>query len=182
VEQAIDGLLRGDKVADLPTYLCPSVISVLTQKRKEALLAKEDGLAAKMDDILGELKHGPQRYRIDLAATPESCRSRTLTFGKSDEDLRVDKAGKQLVKGTRLESFDIPTRQACEPIMKTRKVRTNARANYGKSGEIDRAVDHLVEYEVDSRRLAPRLQAVKEAEELLERARERYEKCRTECL
>jgi hypothetical protein len=99
VDEAIDRLLHGGKTSNLPTYLCASVITTLTQMRKEALLAKEDGLAAKMDNILGELKHGPQRYRIDLAAPPEETRARTLSRGISAEDERIDRHSKDLVRG-----------------------------------------------------------------------------------
>jgi hypothetical protein len=182
VEDAIDGLLHGAKVSALPTYLCASVITTMTQMRKEALLAKEDGLAAKMDDILGELKHGPQQYRIDLAAPPEETRARTLSRGLSPEHERIDRHSKDLVRGrVRFESVDIPTRQASEPHLKTRNVREISRARYGKSGEIDRTVDHMVEYEVDSRRLGPRLMKVEEAEKRLAEAKARYERCRAEC-
>jgi hypothetical protein len=81
----------------------------------------------------------------------------------------------------RFESVDIPTRQASEPHLKTRNVREISRARYGKSSEIDRTVDHLVEYEVDSRRLGPRLIKVEEAEKRLAEAKARYERCRAEC-
>jgi hypothetical protein len=55
VKEAIDSLLVGAKLADVPTRLCKSVISTMTQMRHDAILQRKDSLAAKMEVILGEL-------------------------------------------------------------------------------------------------------------------------------
>jgi hypothetical protein len=78
VDNAISNLLSGMKVADLPTRLCPSVIMTMTHHRKEALLARKDGLAAKMESILGELRYGPERYSVATPGNPAAARDRTL--------------------------------------------------------------------------------------------------------
>lgn len=176
VKDAIDGLLRGDKVADLPTRLCKSVISTLTQMRKDALLQNRDALAAKMDDILGELKYGPQKYRYDLPEDPNTMRSRSLTqSGPIDEVRRLNQTGKSLRHGARPESVDTSTRFEVTPVLKTKRVRENSRARYPKSKEIDSAVDRCLEYELDSRRIAPKLQKVEAIQKKLNDARAAYE-------
>ena len=172
VKDAIEGLLRGDKVADLPTRLCKSVISTMTQMRKDALLQNEDALAAKMDDILGELKYGPQKYQYDQPESPQWIRSRSLRRTAPDDEVRrLNESGKILMRGARPESVDSPTRQAVTPELKTKRVRENSRARYPKSKQIDAAVDKCVEYEIDSRRIAPKLQRVEEIRKKLNDAR-----------
>jgi hypothetical protein len=178
VKQAIEGLLAGDKVADLPTHLCASVISNMTQMRKDAILERKDGLAAKMEDILGELRHGPQRYLPDTPEPPVTFRSRSLQAPPDESTARFAQTAKQLVSGARLDSVDIPARQGAEPVMKTKRVRQVARTNYPKSQELDRTIDTCIEYEIDSRRLAPRLLEVAALEEKLEDAHSRYDAAR----
>jgi hypothetical protein len=85
---------------------------------------------------------------------------------------------KQLVSGARLDSVDIASRQGSEPIMKTKRTRQVSRANYGKSLDLDRTIDGCVEYEIDSRRLAPRLLTAAALEEKLDDARARYDATR----
>jgi NTP pyrophosphatase (non-canonical NTP hydrolase) len=176
VKEAIDALLVGAKPADLPTRLCKSVISTMTQMRKDAILQRKDSLAAKMEVILGELQRGPQKYIPDTAEHPQAIRNRTL---RPVTDIgRLSATAKQLVKGARMDSVDIPTRQATEPVMKTSRVRQVARTNYAKSHDLDNGIDQIIEYEIDSRRLAPRLLKVQDLENKLDDARVRYEQCR----
>jgi hypothetical protein len=89
VETAITNLLNGSKVSDLPTRLCQSVITTLTHRRKEAILACQDDLAVKMERILGELRYGPERYYFATPGDPEAARERTLSI-KSCSDLKTD--------------------------------------------------------------------------------------------
>jgi hypothetical protein len=65
--------------------------------------------------------------------------------------------------------------------MKTKRVRQVSRTNYGKAHGLDHALDVCAEYEIDSRRLGPRLLRVQELEQRLEDARSRYENCRQQC-
>jgi hypothetical protein len=179
VKQAVDGLIGGElKVADVPTRLCPSVISNLTQLRKNTILERKDGLAAKMEELIGELTHGPQRYLPDTPEHPATFRSRSLLAPPDAATTRLAQTAKQLVAGARLDSVDIALRQGAEPVMKAKRVRQVARTNYGKSHELDRTVDACIEYEIDSRRLAPRLLQAAALEERLDDARERYDAAR----
>jgi hypothetical protein len=176
VKEAIDSLLVGAKPADVPTRLCKSVISTMTQMRKDAILQRKDSFAAKMEVILGELQRGPQRYIPDTPAHPQTIRNYSL---RPVADIsRLSATAKQLVKGARMDSVDIPTRQATEPVMKTSRVRQVSRTNYPKSQDLDHGIDQIIEYEIDSRRLAPRLLKVQDLERKLDDARGCYEQCR----
>jgi hypothetical protein len=180
VKEAIEGLLHGNKVADLPTYLCKSVISTLTQERKDALLRREDALAARMDDILGELQRGPNRWLPDTARDPHVMRS--LTFVKpTAETFRMTTTTKALGRGAKLESFEIPDRQGATPLLKTKRTRVVSRASYPKSKDVDFAIDRVVEYDLDSRRVAPRLLKIQDLQKKLDDARGQYEACRERC-
>jgi hypothetical protein len=150
--------------------------------RKDAILQRQDGLAAKMEVVLGELQRGPRRYRHDSPQDPNSVRERALTAPTDPGHAAVvNDTSKQLTRGARLDSVDIPTRQEAVPVMKTNRVRQVSRTNYGKAHSLDRAVDACAEYEIDSRHLGPRLLRVRQLEERLEEARSRYENCRQQC-
>jgi hypothetical protein len=180
VNEAIEGLLRGDKVADLPNYLCKSVITTMTQERKDALLRREEALAAKMDDVLGELQRGPNKWIPDTAREPNLMRS--LTFVKpTDQTFHINSTTKQLGRGVKLDTFSIPDRQNATPTLKTKRSRVVSRANYPKSKDVDFAVDRVVEFELDSRRIGPRLLKVQDLEKQLENARAAYEAFRERC-
>ena len=170
VQDAIEALLKGSKPRELPTELCKSVISQMTQMRKNALLQKRDALAAKMDDILGELQYGPQKYVYDTIENPNLMRSRSIVSATSESN-RLKQTGKTLVGGARFESVDSPSRQAVTPILKTKRVKQLSKANYDKSRALDRTVDGINEYELDSRRIAPRLQKVEAIQKKLDDAR-----------
>lgn len=174
VQDAIEALLKGSKPRELPTHLCKSVISQLTQMRKDALLQKRDALAAKMDDILGELQYGPQKYVYQTIEEPNLTRSRTIVSASADTN-RLKQTGKTLVGGARFESVDSPSRQAVTPILKTKRVKQLSKANYEKSRNLDRTVDGICEYELDSRRIAPRLQKVEALQKKLDDARAELE-------
>jgi hypothetical protein len=126
VKQTIECLLAGDKVSDLPTHFCAFVISNVTNMRK-------DFLAAKMEELLGELKHGPQGYLPDTPEPPATFRSRSLIAVPDTKSTRLIQTAKQLVSGARLDSVDIQSRQRSEPIMKTKRVWQVSRTNYPKS-------------------------------------------------
>lgn len=175
VKELIEGLLRGDKVADVPNGLCKSVISQLTQMRKDALLQRKEGLAAKMDDILGELKHGPQKFMLTTTENPNMARTRTLSTASSTVHEPLKQAGKTLVRGARMDSVDSMTRQSTTPVLKGKGKREVSRAHYTKAPSVDRTVDGVVEYELDSRRLAPRLLKVQDVQRRLDEARQNYE-------
>jgi hypothetical protein len=153
VKQAIDDLLAGSKPASLPTRLCRSVITTLTQMRKDALLHRQDGQAAKMEVILGELQRGPQRYRDDTPADPHTVRARALTVAPN---ATLHETSKLLSRGARPDSVDSPMRQDSVPVMKTQRARQVSRTNYGKARGLDQALDACAEYEADSRLLRVR--------------------------
>jgi hypothetical protein len=180
VELAIEGLLRGDKVDDLPTYLCKSVISTMTQQRKDAILRREDSLASKMDDILGELQRGPHKYLCDTAREPAVMREITYKAPTKDTQ-RITNTAKQLGRGAQLEAFEISDRQMATPELKTKRARVVSRSDFPKSRDVDRAVDRCVEYELDSRRVGPRLLKVEDLREQLDNARAAYRECRERC-
>jgi hypothetical protein len=142
--------------------------------RKNALLQRKEGLAAKMDEILGELKTGPQRFRFDTPADPGDVRSRTLGSLPSSQDQKVRQTSRDMIKGCRMESIEIPLRQAATPIMKTKRAKEVSEAHYVKSRDVDQTLDHYVEYEIDSRRLGPRLLKVIEIQKKLDAARAKY--------
>lgn len=175
VKECCDHLLTGGKVVDVPTRLCKSVISTLTHMRKDALLHNRDGVAAKIDDILGEMKHGPQRYTMSQAERPNTVRTRSLNFNHNERDNNLRMTNKTLTRGAHVESVDSPTRQACTPVLKEKRKRECSRAHYPKSAVVDRTVDQCVEYELDSRRLSPRLLKVAELQRRLDEARGQYE-------
>jgi hypothetical protein len=150
----------------------------MTAMRKDAILERKDGLAAKMEDILGELRHGPQRYLPDTPEPPVNFRSRSLAAPLDAQTTRLAQTAKQLVSGARMDSVDIPLRQGAEPVMKTKRVRQVSRTNYPKSQDLDRTIDTCIEYEIDSRRLAPRLLEVAGFEEKLDDARQRFDAAR----
>jgi hypothetical protein len=180
VKETIEGLLRGDKVADVPNHLCKSVISTLIQDRKDALLRREDALAGKMDDIIGELQRGPHKWLPDTAREPHVVRS--LTFIKpTAETFRINTTTKELGRGAKLESFDIPDRQAATPALKTKRSRVVSRASYQKSKSVDFAIDRVVEFDLDSRRIGPRLLKVQDLQKKLEDAKAQYDACRERC-
>lgn len=177
VSQAIEGLLKGTtKVADVPTRLCKSIISTMTQMRKDALLQRKDSLAAKMDDLLGELQYGPQKYQFDCTENPTAFREKSVRLNaKTPEASRLSQTGKTLLKGAKVDSIDSITRQSCTPTLKTKRTRELSRARYSKSATIDSTVDACNEYEIDSRRLAPRLMKVQAIQQKLDEARANYE-------
>ena len=74
VNDAIESVLNGGSVCDIPSRLCQPVITTLTQKRKDALLLSQDKLAYKIEKILGELKYGPQRYQYATPGDPNKTR------------------------------------------------------------------------------------------------------------
>ena len=178
VLDCIEDLLSGKaKANDIPSNLVKSVMSEINQRRKDAILHHRDSEAAKIDDILGELQYGPTKFLCDTPENPRSIHSRavTATIPKTDP---LSKTGSSLVKGSNLDSVDIPTRHAVEPLLKTKRVRAVSRSRYQKSRDIDYTVDTMVDYEVDSHRLAPRLQKVQNLEEKLARARQEYNDAR----
>ena len=62
VNECIEGLLKGDSVASIPNHLCQAVMTTMTQKRKDALLARDDSLANKYEVLLGQMKYGPNKF------------------------------------------------------------------------------------------------------------------------
>ena len=184
IEETIDGLLRGDPVAALPTDICQAVVTTMTQMRKDALLQKRDGLAAKLEIILNELKYGPDKFENDTPGKPELYRSRNVQFIPTNSQIvnadnkSLKRTSTTLMRGARLTTVDIPTRQNVEPVLKTRRVTQVSRTNYTKSSQIDRTVDNIIEYDLDSRRIAPRLLKVQEIEAKLADCRAKYEDAR----
>ncbi|OHT00637.1 hypothetical protein TRFO_32664 [Tritrichomonas foetus] len=156
----------------------------MTQMRKDALLQRRDGLAAKLEIILNELKYGPDKFENDTPGKPDLYRSRNVQYIPTNstiinvDEKRLKRTSTTLMKGARLTTVDIPTRQQVEPILKTRRVTQVSRTNYTKSDQIDRAVDNIIEYDLDSRRIAPRLLKVQEIEARLADARSKYEEAR----
>ncbi|KAK8834044.1 hypothetical protein M9Y10_027515 [Tritrichomonas musculus] len=179
VNECIEGLLKGDSVASIPNHLCQAVMTTMTQKRKDALLARDDSLANKYEVLLGQMKYGPNKFENDTTAPPFQMRDRSLRFSTSiDRQKSLKTTSSAIMKGAKLETIDIPTKQAIEPILKARRVKQVSKTNYVKSGQIDRAVDNIAEYELDSRRVAPRLLKVQELEQRLADAKARYEDAR----
>jgi hypothetical protein len=80
-----------------------------------------------------------------------------------------------------MDTIEIPARQAAEPVMKTKRHRSVSRGGYPKSDNLDRTIDHCIEYELDSRRLGPHLLRIEEIRSKLEDARARFETARREC-
>jgi hypothetical protein len=83
------------------------------------------------------------------------------------------------VEGARVDGLDPRTRQGVEPLLKSRRLLEVSRAHYPTSQGIDRAIDSCIEYEIDSRRLAPRLLKIQEIERRLADARAAYDDART---
>lgn len=181
IDQAIEGLLKGDPVEGLPPRLCKPILTTMRQMRKDAILQRRDGLASKLDEIMGELEHGPSPYLVDTPENPNNIRSRALAAPPGPEYNRLMTTGTQLVQGAKLETVDIPTRQAVTPILKTRRQTEVSKYHYPQSRDIDRTVDQCIEFEMDSRRLGPRLLKVQEIERKLDDARAKYEDCRQNC-
>jgi len=181
VLDCIEALLSGrSKPNDVSPPIVKSVMSELNQRRKDALLHHRDAEAAKIDDILGELQYGPMKFQCDTPENPRLIRTRALTATTCNDPL--NKTGSSLYKGTAtLESIDIPTRHAVEPLLKTKRVREVSRSRYAKSLSIDQTVDSMIDYEVDSRRLAPRLQKVQLLEQKLAQAKADYDSARAQC-
>lgn len=179
VEACIEGLLKGDSVASVPSYLCQAVMTTMTQMRKDALLQRRDAVANKLEVLLGQMKYGPAKYENDTTSTPFETRTRSLKLNSTmNRERDLKQTSSTIMRGAHLETIDIPTRQAIEPILKSRRVKSVSKTNYTKSSQIDRAVDNIAEFELDSRRVAPRLIKVQEIEERLADAQERYENAR----
>jgi hypothetical protein len=180
VNTAIDNLLKGDSPDALSGPLCRAVITQLTQMRKECLLQNRESVANKIDEILGEMQHGPGRYEYDSAQNPNASRARALSSCAADE--RLIRSGTSLIQGARIDSVEPPTRHSISPVLKTQRLLEVSRAHYPTGRSIDSALAKLNEYEIDSRRLGPRLLKVRAIEEKLADAREKYDRARANAL
>jgi hypothetical protein len=177
VGTAVDGLLRGESHQELPADLCHASVTTLTHMRKDAILHHKDSLANKIDEVIGEVQRGPARYQCDSPEDPERARRGRLATRKSLPD-RLHQTGAALVQGARVDGIDPRTRQSVEPLLKTRRVLEVSRAHYPASQNIDAAIDGCIEYEIDSRRLAPRLLKIQALECRLADARAAYDDAR----
>jgi hypothetical protein len=68
------------------------------------------------------------------------------------------------------------------PVLKTQRLLEVSKAHYPAGRSIDTALSKLHEYEIDSRRLGPRLLKVRAIEEKLADAREKYDRARANAL
>lgn len=179
VDEACEGLIKGDDPAELPVHLTKSVISKLTAMRKDAILHRKDARAAKIEEILGELQYGPGRYQFDTPGNPNLQRSRALNTTKTPRRTQLESTSTKLVSGTtKLNAVDIQTRQAVTPVIKTRRNLEMSREHYPVSRDCDATLDNIYDYEVDSRRLGPRLQKVERIQAQLDEARTKYEEAK----
>jgi hypothetical protein len=107
---------------------------------------------------------------------------RSLSFVKpTAQTFHINTTTKELGRGVKLETFSITDRQSATPTLKTKRTRVVSRANYPKSKDVDFAVDRVVEFELDSRRIGPRLLKVQDLEKQLENARASYDAFRERC-
>jgi multidrug efflux pump subunit AcrA (membrane-fusion protein) len=144
--------------------------------RKECLLQNRDSVANRIDEVLGEMQHGPARFDHACPQDPIASRSRSLSSLSADDSLF--RSGSSLVQGARLDSVPPPTRHSLNPVLRTQRLLEVSRAHYPASRSIDTTLSRLHEYEIDSRRLGPRLQKVRALEEKLSDAREKYDRAR----
>lgn len=172
VDQAIDGLLNGGlKVADLDSRLCKSVQSQLIQMRKDIILAQKEQLAAKINEILGELARGPPRFNLTDAGDPLESRESKLAKLRP---LTTTVASRTILHSKTIDGVESRGRQEAIPILKTKLEREESRERYAKSGVVAGAIDRAVQYAADSRRLGPRLLKVEALRQKLDAAREKY--------
>ena len=180
VLEAIDDLLYHKKSPDnLPPHIVKSVMSELNSRRKDAILHHKDSEAAKIDDLLGQLTYGPMKYQCDTPENPRNKRARDISVVTSKSD-PLYQTGSQILKGTSFQTVDSSTRQAIEPLLKSKRIKQIARSRYAKSLNIDHTVDNMIDYSNDSRRLGPRLQKVQEIQKKLDVAREEYAQARAQ--
>jgi hypothetical protein len=119
-----------------------------------------------MESILGELCHGPERFSIGTPGDPTEARERRLA--QTDH---FHEATKTLARSGRPDTVDSVNLQGATPGLKTKRSRSVSRAVYDDARQLDDTIDRCVEYEVDSRRLGPRLLKVQGLYERLGDAR-----------
>ncbi|OHT17438.1 hypothetical protein TRFO_12401 [Tritrichomonas foetus] len=184
INKCIEGLLRGEPCDEVPPRLAKGVIATLTQMRKDCILERRDGMASKIEEVLGEMQHGPKKFQYDTPENPNNIRNRSLRFTSNDtfQNDRLQKTGTSLIQGASLASVDIPTRLAVTPVLKTKRVLEVSKRHYPLSRSIDTTIENCIEYEVDSRRLGPRLLKIQELEKKLSAAQSEYSEARNRAI
>jgi hypothetical protein len=160
-----------------------AVVTTLTHQRKDALMHKKDALAHRIDEILGEMRGGPEPLLPDTTQSPEAIRSQfTRTRDTSAKHEQLEGTSEALIKGRRIDSYDSFTRQDALPVMKTKRTTERSRIHYPTQKVVEDKIDEVIEYSNDSRRIGPRLLKLQEMERRLNVARDDFDKCRTKAL
>jgi len=178
VNEIINDLINGLPVSQIPAELTQKVITVMTSKRKNAILQRKDSLASKYEKILSELKYGPNKFAYGFTESPEVIRSRSLVKSRAIQDPNLFKTVDNVMGGLKIKDIDPVSRQQIVPVLKTQRTMEISRQNNPTSRCIDEKIDQCDEYSIDSKRLAPRLLKVAAIEEKLHRARDDYERMR----
>ena len=178
MDQVIEGLMKGRKVGEIPPEDLQHLITVLTARRKDCLLHGQDARAQKMEEILSELKYGPDKFEIDTPYDPVATRTMRMTKSRNLDALESHTIRKDIMHGRATSELAPRNRQVVMPNMKNSRQTKVARINYASSDRYDRAIDSLDEYTIDSRRLGPRFQKEEAIQRKLDEARAHYNQVR----
>lgn len=184
VHETIDNLLSGKMVpSDVPSHLVQSVISNLNEKRKNALISNKDKDALKIEKIIGELRYGPTKYNFDTPENQRLIRTRAMHNEYSSKGSQINETVKRIAnEKINIQSMDNSTKYEIEPVMKTQRTKYVSKYNYSKARCLDHAIDDLIDYHNDSRRLGPRLLKVQALQRRLDQAEKDYQQAKEKCM
>lgn len=173
-DDIVEQLMRGAKCDTIPPHMTQNVITILTARRKDALLHGKETTAAKMETLISELKYGPDKFEIDGTEDPIATRTRSLVRTRDFSEHDLNPTRKEMAKGKKTAEVPPNVRPKVMPLLKNSRSTKVARINYESSDRYDKAMDQLDEYQIDSRRLGPRFQRVEAIQRKLDEARMHY--------